>query len=148
MGGNESRAFCYFPIGFRHPKKRKSHETYANPTQIRRKSYANPAQILCREPTQQRTDRQNERRGQRESAMKVMNTLTSELSAPVAPLSLRSATCQEVEKRVRLLEGRPSNPDQLPRLYSAAKLYVDSRGHFTTLGIGHFRLAPRPTPQG
>ena len=80
---------------------------------------------------QRRIQTHNERRGQRESAMKTINALTSEMSVPVSPLSLRSASSEEVEKRVRLLEARLSSPDQMQRLRSAAKLYVDSGGVFS-----------------
>lgn len=79
----------------------------------------------------QRTQAHNARRGSRESAMKTLNTLASELSVPVAPLLLRSATSGQVEKRVRLLEARLGSPEQLTRLRSAAKLYVDSGGSFS-----------------
>ena len=92
----------------------------------------------------QRTHAHNGRRGSRESAMKTMNTLASELSVPVSPLHLRSATGAEVEKRVRLLEARLSSPEQLQRLRSAAKLYVDSGGSFSAPVLPEDHNTPSP----
>ena len=91
-----------------------------------------------------RTQTHNARRGSRESAMKTLNTLASELSVPAAPLLLRSATNGQVEKRVRLLEARLGSPEQLKQLRSAAtslmwehRTQVSNREH-----IPRCRLAP------
>ncbi len=91
-----------------------------------------------------RTESHNARRASRERAMKTLNTLASELAVPVSPLLLRSATGDEVEKRVRLLEARLSNPDQLQRLRSAAKLYVDSGGSFSAPVVPEDHNTPSP----
>ena len=93
---------------------------------------------------QRRIQTHNERRGQRERAMKAINALTSEVSVPLSPLSLRSATSEEVEKRVRLLEARLSSPDQMQRLRSTTKLYVDSGGVFSAPVVADDQNTPSP----
>ena len=75
--------------------------------------------------------RSNNRRQLRAEACKVLNALANEVGVESQQLLLRGSECDAVERLVRLLEARATQPGQLQRLQQAASQWQANGGVFS-----------------
>jgi len=73
----------------------------------------------------------NTRRNERHRAQKALNDLAAEVGATSAQIPVKEAKNAQVERLVRLLEGRVDVPERLERLRVAAKLWSENGGLFS-----------------
>ena len=76
-----------------------------------------------------RTLSHNQRRDRRRAAVRVLNTYAEEAGA--RPIAAKSATGEEVERLVRVLQRRMTTDDQAARLRATAETWLRHGGRFS-----------------